>query len=258
MRRPECLGLLGLVLGLLDIGAVGPAAHGQPAAPAAPTGMERALALLTEARLRFRDIRDYECALVKRERVNGNLSPEHVLMMRVRNRPYSVYLRWLAPETLRGQEVCYVAGRNAGMMRVHPVGLQGIFGFVSIDPQDPRAFEANRHPITEAGLGSLLENTARYWEVERRLNKTQVRIADYQFDGRPCTWIETTHPDRGSGSYYAYRCVLCLDKATLLPVRVEAYDWPRPDGPRGGDLIECYSYLKLRPNVGLGDDAFDH
>ena len=89
------------------------------------------------------------------------------------------------------------------------------------------------------------------------MNRTEVRIADYRFAGRPCTRIETIHPDRSSGNYYAYRCVLCLDKVTRLPVRVEAYDWPRPGGPAGGDVLECYSYLNMRCNVGADDDEFN-
>jgi hypothetical protein len=47
------------------------------------------------------------------------------------------------------------------------------------------------------------------------------------------------------------------DQATHLPVRVEAYDHPRPNGPAEGDLLESYSYLDLRCNVGLVDEIFD-
>ena len=143
-------------------------------------------------------------------------------------------------------------------MRVHPVGLLGIMGFVSIDPDDPRARKDNRHAITQAGMGFLLESTARYWEMERRLNKTEVHVAEYRFDGRVCIRIETVHPDRNAGAFYAYRCVMYVDKATHLPVRVEAYDWPRQGGADGGDLLECYGYLHLRTNIRLDDAIFDH
>ncbi len=154
-------------------------------------------------------------------------------------------------------QVCYVAGRNRGMMRVHPAGLFGIFGFVSVDPHDPRAFERNRHCITDAGIGTLLEGTARYWEMERRLNKTHVRITDDVLYGRPCTRIETSHPDRNAGSFYGYRCVLWLDKETLLPGGSETYDWPRGHA-QDGELLESYRYLGLRCNVGLSDAVFRH
>jgi hypothetical protein len=221
-------------------------------------GMDQALALLAEARHCFQNVRDYECRLRQRERVRGVLQPESVLTMRVRQKPFSVYLRYENPGDEQGMEVCYVEGRNQGLMRVHPAGVRGLLGFWSVATQDPRVFEKNRHGITEAGLRDLLENTARYWEMERRLNKTLVQITDGEVDGRACTRIETIHPDRAAGSFYGYRCVLWLDKATHWPLGAETYDWPRPGGPAGGDLLESYRYLDLRCNIGLGDDAFDH
>jgi hypothetical protein len=248
--RPVVLGLLAWLSGL-----VCPCAVAEPP-PAA--SMEQALALVAQAQRQFQAVGDYTCTVVKRERVRGELQPENVMTLLVRNRPFSIYLRWRAPRSLEGQEVCYVAGANRGLMRVHPVGLAGIVGFVNLDPSDPRALKDNRHPVTEAGLAYLLDGVARQWELERQWNKTVVRIADGEFHGRPCTWIETVHPDPAAGSFYAYRCVLCLDRATHLPVHNAAYDRPRPGGDPGGDLLESYDYLDLRCNVGLPDETFRH
>ncbi len=251
----SCYTFIALLLACLGHSRV--AAEPPPAAPQAAT-MEQALALLAEAQRQFQGVRDYSCTVVKRERVRGKMMPENVMTLLARNRPFSVYLRWQAPRALAGQEVCYVAGANRGQMRVHPVGLAGIVGFVSLDPTDPRALEDNRHPVTEAGIGNLLDSVARQWELERRWNKTLVRIADGDFHGRPCTWIETLHPDRAAGSFYGYRCLLCLDRATRLPVHNAAYDWPQPGGDPGGDLLESYDYLDIRCNVGLTDETFKH
>jgi hypothetical protein len=155
-------------------------------------------------------------------------------------------------------EVCYVRGRNGGMMRVHPAHALGILGYWSVDPNDPRAFETNRHCITDAGLGYLLNNTARYWDMERRGGGTVVRITDDMLAARRCTRIETVHPDRTAGSFYGYRCILWLDKETHLPAGAETYDWPRDAGVESADLLESYRYLDLRCNVGLTDGAFTH
>lgn len=255
-NKSVCLGLVGLLALLLCDLALSPSARGQSASAENTTDLDRALALLNEARRHFRNVRDYECRLLKQERVNGILLPQSALTMKVRNEPFSIYLRCEGPGADKGLEVCYVAGRNRGMMRVHPNGFLGLFGFQSLDPRDPRALEKNRHCITEAGLGNLLESTARCWDRERRLNKTLVRIADEELNGRTCTRIETIHPDRNAGDYYGYRCVLWLDKATHLPAGAETYDWPRPGSAAGGDLLEWYRYLDLRWNIGLGEDAF--
>ncbi len=251
--------VLGGVLAALGTTTASPrGARGEPAPVVNPSPMDQPIALLASTRAAIQRVADYECKLIKRERVGGRLLPEQSITVKARARPFSIYLRFDSPQSVRGQQICYVAGKNQGMMRVHPVGLRGIVGFVSIDPRDPRAFEDNRHAITEAGLWHLVDSTARYWEMERSVNKTQVRVADAEFNGRPCTWIETTHPDRTAARYYAYRCVICLDKQTFLPVRMEAYDWPRPGGTPGGDQLECYSYLNFRTNEGLTDRDFSY
>jgi hypothetical protein len=246
---------LTILLGSLDLAQT---PSGQSAHADSPPELDKAIALLNEARLYFKNVQDYECRLIKRERVNGTLLPEGVMNMKVRNKPLSIYLRCESPAADLGLEVCYVAGQQQGMMRVHPTGLPGILGFWSVALRDPRALEKNRHCITEAGLGNLLESTARFWEMERRLKKTLVRITDDKLDGRACTRIETMHPDRKAGSFYGYRCVLWLDKATHLPIGAETYDWPRSGGTEGGDLLESYRFFDLRCNVGLGDDVFSH
>jgi hypothetical protein len=220
--------------------------------------LEQAILLLAEARLQFQSIRDYECRSVSRERVNGRLLPESVMIMKVRNKPFSVYLQYESPDAEKGMEICYVDGRNRGMMRVHPARILGILGFWSVDIHDPRVYEKNRHCITEAGLGNLLESTARYWEMERHLDKTLVQITDDELGGRPCTRIETMHPDRNAASFYGYRCVLWLDKATHLPAGAETYDWPRRGSLGDGDLLESYRFLDLRCNIGIPDDTFHH
>jgi hypothetical protein len=257
VTRPARLAaLLPLILAAALALAFLPGAQGRSGPSPASTLMDQPIALLEQTRSQLARVADYECTLVKHERVHGKLLPEQMLTMRARRQPYSVYLHFESPDSIHGQQVCYVDGRNKGYMRVHPAGWRGIVGFVSLDIRDERAFEDNRHPITEAALWFVTDATARYWEMERRANKTQVRVEDRVFQGRPCVWVETTHPEPDAAAYYAYRCVLCIDKATRLPVRVEAYDRPRRGGPPGGDLLECYSYLGLRCNVGLRDRAF--
>jgi hypothetical protein len=232
-------------------------AGGQTPPTLAPA-LDEPMRLLQDARQSYQNVRDYTCTLVKRERLQGQLEPEQVLTMKCRQQPFSVYLRWHEPRNLAGQEACYVAGRHNGMMRVHSAGLLGAVGFVSLDPRDPRAQKNSRHSITEAGFGNLIESCARAWEADRRLGKTQVRVAEYEFAKRRCTRVELTRADSAGGQLPVYRTVLYLDKETRLPVRVEAYDWPRKGGSPDGELIEVYSYVDLRFNVGLTDNDFNY
>lgn len=230
-----------------------------PSAPAAPAvnPMDEPLRLLGQASQVYAGVRDYTCLFVKRERLRGQLQPENLIEMKARTQPFSIYMRWLGPPQQAGLEACYVAGWNNGMLRVHSTGLAGAIGFVSIDPHDPRVTQTSRHTITEAGIGNLIERFGQRWAWERQANITQVRIADYLYAGRPCTRVETVHPDRAGGKVSFYRSVIYFDKEWHLPVRVENYDWPRAAGVEG-ELLESYSYVNLRFNVGLTDRAFQY
>jgi hypothetical protein len=231
---------------------------GRAAPPVAASPLARPLALIAAARQSFAEVEDYTCLLVKRETMRGQLQPEQVIEMKVRNRPFSVHMRWQKPKAHEGQEVCYVAGRNNGLMRVKGPGLLGAIGFVNLEPRDPKAMQTSRHSITAAGIGNLIERYAERWENEAKLNRTRVRVNDFEFNQRKCARIETMHPGSKPGDYYAYRNVLFIDKENHLPIRSEMYDWPQPDGKPEGELMECFSFVDLQLNVKLPSDAFNH
>jgi hypothetical protein len=220
--------------------------------------MDEPLRLLAEARNAYKEVRDYTCVLVKKERMRGQLQPENVISMKVRCEPFSVYLRWQQPKTMANQEACYVAGKNEGKMRVHAAGLIGVAGWVSLDPTDERAKKNSNHAITEAGIGNLINRFTKSWEREKGLNVTRVRVGEYDYNKRRCVRVEAIHPDNNGGQFVSYRSVLYFDKETHLPIRVETYDWPRQGGSPEGDLMEVYSYVNMKLNVGLGDDAFNY
>lgn len=221
-------------------------------APAEPAGQ-----LIADARTSFARVRDYMGTMVRQERVNGQLQPEQFIELRVRQQPYSVHLKWTSPKPFVGQEAFFVTGKNNNEMKAKGAGLAGVAGFISLPPNDPRALKHSRHMITETGIGNLIETIARSYELERRFPPSQVKvqIADYAFQQRVCTRMEVTHLVN-NGQFYCYRCVVYFDKEMKLPVRFEAYDWPKTNGDPNGELIECYSYIHLKFNVGLTDAAF--
>ncbi len=270
-RRERLLWFAGLaaVLALFFVsGAMPQTPSGQttrttvvPAAAEAPANgspMDEPLRLLAEAKRGYENVRDYTCVLIKRERLRGQIQPENVISMKVRTQPFSVYLRWQQPKAMAGQEACYVVGKNEGKMRVHATGLLGVAGWVSLDPTDERAKKSSNHAITEAGIGNLLARFSRSWEKEKTLNLTRVRIGEYEYNKRRCIRVEAIHPDNHSGQFISYRSILYFDKETHLPIRVETYDWPQPKGKADGELMEVYSYVNMKLNVGLTDEAFNY
>src|SRR5262249_52415652 len=62
--------------------------------------LDEPLRLLAEGRNAYKEVRDYTCVLVKKERMRGQLQPENVISMKVRCEPFSVYLRWQQPKTM--------------------------------------------------------------------------------------------------------------------------------------------------------------
>lgn len=266
--RPEVVFRIVTAVAVLSVSGLGvlPLPHAEADPPTVvPTAntpaknhpLDQPLAMLAQAKKYHQEVRDYTCTLVKQERVNGRLQEENYIDMRMRTYPFSVYMRWLGPRAMAGQEVCFVLGRNNNMMRVHAKGLlKGAIGWVSVDPRDPRVFQHSRHTIYEAGIGNLIEQTSKHWERARQGNKTQVKIAEYDFNNRRCYRVEAIHTERDPQNY-SHRCVLFLDKQTYLPLRVENYDWPRQGGSPDGDLMESFSFVNLRTNVSLPEETFN-
>jgi hypothetical protein len=118
------------------------------------------------------------------------------------------------------------------------------------------AMEDCRHPITEAGIGALIDTVARHWAVELTTEESEIRFDHEMTIGpRRVTMIESVHPTR-QPNFLFHMVRLYIDRELGLPIRFEAYDWPRHPGA-APDLVEEYAYLELKLNVGLTDHDFD-
>jgi Protein of unknown function (DUF1571) len=225
--------------------------------PQSPTPVERAGQLLAESQASLTRVRDYTGTLVREERIDGQLQEEQFIKIRVRQQPYSARLNWTSPKHLAGQEAIYVTGKNDGEIRAKGTGILAVVGYVSLPTNDPRVMKNSRHAITETGIGNLIKIISQSYEIERRLPAGQVTatFGEYAFQRRQCTRMEITN-HAFDAKLYCYRCIVYFDKEYKLPIRVEVYDWPKPKGDPKGELLECYSYIDLKFNVGLTDAAF--
>jgi len=204
---------------------------------------------------RYRLVHDYTCKFVKRERIDGRLTAPHIMDMKARTNPKSLYFKFHQPN--RGREAIYIQGRHNGRIVAHDVGLGKLFaGTMYLDPRGSMAMDENRHPVTEAGLGSLIDTIARHWSVELTPGESVVSLqADARAHNHPCTLIESVHPQRGP-NFLFHKVKLYVDHQLGLPIRFEAYDWPKHPGATP-ELVEEYSYLDLKTNVGLRESDFD-
>jgi hypothetical protein len=243
--------------GALAAAVLGFVASTGSAQPPAPSPVERAGQLIGEAQSSFARVRDYAGTLVRQERINHELQPEQFIQFRIRQQPFSVALKWASPRHLAGQEAIFVSGKNNNEIRAHGSGLMSIAGWVSLATNDPRVMKNSRHSIMETGIGNMISIISRTYEINRQLPENQVKVtfADYAFQQKPCTRMEVVHRVFNP-QLYCHRCVVFFDKETKLPVRVEVFDWPAKNGNPNGELLECYSYINLRLNVGLTDESF--
>ncbi len=204
-----------------------------------------------------RKIEDYSCTFFKRERIDGELGEHESMFVKVRHRPFSVYMYFLSPPAKRGQEVIWIEGANDGKMWAHTTGLQHkVVGTVSLNPTGMIAMQGNRYPITDAGVLNLIERLIVIGRADTKYGECEVKFFQgAKVSGRTATCIQVVHPvPRKNFLFHLAR--IYVDEELSLPIRYEAYNWPSSEG--GPPLLtEEYTYLNLKLNNGFTDADFD-
>lgn len=206
-------------------------------------------------------IQDYSATLAKRERVGGKVMDYQYMFIKLRQKPFSVYMRFLGPNEMKGQEVVYVEGRNKGAMLAHGVGLEGKFGTLPLKPDGAIAMRNQVYPLTELGILNLTKRLAEVGQQDAKYGECDVKfyegakIKDGRGGSRVCTCIEVVHPvPRQNFRFHQAR--IFVDKELNLPIRYESFDWPKTQGAKP-ELLEEYTYLNLKLNNGFTDADFD-
>ncbi len=204
-----------------------------------------------------KNVHDYTATVIKQERIAGQLGPEEVTFVKIRSRPFSVYMKFLEPPNLRGQEVIYVDGANDGKIVAHAgSGVQALVGTVRIPPQGPLAMLGQRYPITELGIENLTRRLIEVGRHDEHYGETYVwRNDDAKVGDRPCLSFTVMHPVKRTGFIFHIARIF-VDKELMVPLHYEAYDWPEKPGDPP-QLLERYTYARLTLNPGLTDADFD-
>jgi hypothetical protein len=201
-------------------------------------------------------LNDYSATLVKRERIGNDLRDHEYLFVKVRHEPFSLYVRFLGPANLKGQEAIFVKGKNDDKLVAHGTGAKKIFGTMRLDPNSALAKRDNRYPITELGLRRLTERLIEVGTHDAQFGECEVQVkAHAKIDKRDCTLIEVEHPVPRD-EFLFHRARIYVDSVHDLPVRYEAYEWPAEPGG-APVLTEEYTYLNLKFNNAFTDLDFD-
>jgi Protein of unknown function (DUF1571) len=219
-----------------------------------PDTIAQAKAAIASSARTYAGLQDYTCIFFKRERIDGKLTPFNSMQLKARTNPQSLYLKFVRPTA--GREAIYVAGSFSGKVVVHDVGIGKLLaGTLKLDPRGSMAMEDNRHPITDAGIGKLIETVVEAWDRELSPAHSHLVIHPHAKVGpRACVMIESTHAVKKPGFLY-HMVKVYIDKEHNLPIRFEAYDWPR--NGKSPELVEEYTYSDLKLNVGLTTRDFD-
>jgi hypothetical protein len=204
-----------------------------------------------------KDIKDYTCVIDKQTRHDGTLGEPQFMESKVRQQPFSVYLKFLAPADVRGREVIFVTGANNGNLLVRDgSGWTRSLGTLSLNPTGPIAMKDARYPITDIGLTHLTERLLEIARQDRRYGEVEVHyFSGAKVNDRTCTLIEVMHPIERR-VFLFYKAQIYIDDQLNLPIRYTAYMWPKHPG-EDPPLDEAYTYLNLKLNVGLTDADFD-
>ncbi len=202
-------------------------------------GMEAAYAMVS----------DYTARFERQERVGGELRPREEILLKFQ-RPRRIYLKWLSGPS-RGREAILAERDRGDKVAIHEPGVLSGFFTLLLDPDHPRVMRESRHPITDVGIGRLIELIGD--NARRALARGELLLLDRgagEEEGRGVRRVEAVLPKDPKKGYYCYRLLLSVDAERGLPVRVLIYDWD-------DRLVGDYSYRELRLNPGLSAEEFD-
>jgi hypothetical protein len=212
------------------------------------------------------NIDDYTCRMIKQERIRGQLQPAEYMDAKIRNRkvqngkvvvPLSVYMKFVAPDNVKGREVVWVEGQNGNKLRAHEGGGAGRFlPSVWLDPDGALAMRGQLHPIYDIGIENLVLKLIERGTKEKNFGECEVEFVEgAKINGRGCTLLRVTHPVQRP-HFEFNKAEIFIDDAMKVPIRYAAYFWPDKQG-EPEPVLEAYTYLNLKTNVGLKDNDFD-
>lgn len=191
-------------------------------------------------------VHDYTCLYLKQERaISGGELQRIRLSFR---KPLDVRMEWLDAKGRVDQIAVYRQGFNDGKLVGRRMGILGsMIGTVHMAPTDRRALDDSRHPITEAGIGSIVDGIARAAR-DGVLRDPSVVEPRSTADGIRFAW--TIAPNASfMGVAGVQRLIVVVNPEQQLPADVQLLD-------ASGAFVEHHRFSEIRTNVGLSDAVF--
>jgi hypothetical protein len=220
--------------------------------------------LIEQGRRRLSESNDYTCTFYKQERIADEMLEGVFIDLKIRHKPFSVYMKWLSGE--KGRELLYVDGEHDGKMVVHPGGWKArLLPSVKIEPDSSLAMRETRHPVTMVGLVKLCDEIIARRKAELAGNHpVRCQFLENETIGdRACYGFIAVYLDRKVSEEYR-KSIQYIDKELLLPICVKNYAWPEEKQSFADEnavdeatMIEHYAYTELQFNQQLANEDFD-
>ncbi len=215
------------------------------------------------------DVDDYTATLIKQELIGSVVGEPNEMLVKVQckhrggtfdeTQPMRVYLRFIQPASVAGREVIWGEDLHDGKMVAHEAGLMGMLT-VRIDPNGMIAMRGQRYPISDIGMTNLLRKLIERGQQDLENPNVAVTITkDIEIDGLKCDLIQVKRSEPSGGPNDFSLAEICLDRIRNLPIRYTAYGWPAEGQSADSKvpLLESYTYLNIKTNVGLTEADFD-
>jgi outer membrane lipoprotein-sorting protein len=195
----------------------------------------------------YAQVKDYTSTYEKKERAISNGEPQRMRLYF--RKPLDVRLEWLNDSDRVDQMAVYRHGLNDGKVLARRTGaFGGLLGTMRLDPRSSRALSDSRHPITEVGIGYIVDHISDALRNQRvSLRATVEDVLDgqpqdrFDFESAPSVAL--------FGVEGARRAAAWVDRTVKLPVKLQLVD-------ASGIVLEQHRFKDLRLNVGLADALF--
>ena len=203
--------------------------------------------IIAEGKRNLDSIRCYTCIMYKQERIDGKLQGVEKILLKFRDKPLAIYLKWL-DGPWKGREVLYNSKMHKpGWARVRESGVLSVMAVTApIDSDILR--RGTNHLLSEVGFRYYLDrNEKEYLKIPGRIKHNRYGIKD--LDGIKVYQFESILP-REPGKFYAYRTMEWFDFRNALPIKTEIFNFDN-------QLQESFHYTQIKVNPSLTDNDFN-
>jgi hypothetical protein len=212
------------------------------------------LAFFEQTLRRFgREVKGYSAVLQKQEKIDGKIYPTEVIDVRVREKPYAIYMAWKSG-TRQAERVLYAEGENGDKLLARPSGAlaRAVAGdVVSRDVEGPEARSSGRYSLKEAGLKRAAERTLVDWKAALEAGKLKVEYLGIkrvkEAGDRPCYTFRRTssEPDKEG----VCEAMIHVDTENWLQVGSVLKD-------QKGELLGAYYFRDVKINPEFAKEQF--